>query len=206
MNRCPMAALALTSLMLAACGTAPTATNANNNTSTASNNSASAVSNTPKAAPAPVAPSAQPVAVPAASARKVVLNLTGPKAVVEAKDWSSFKDEWRATFADHAKTAGIAFEVQQGEARTTGEAGTLLNVYVNDYRMVGIGARIFLGVMTGNAYIDAKVTFSDLSAGSGFGDRAYNTSSSAWAGVFGKMTPQQVDAIASQVFEELKVR
>jgi hypothetical protein len=34
---------------------------------------------------------------------------------------------------------------------------TLMQVYVNDYRMVGIGARIFLGVMTGNAYIDAQV-------------------------------------------------
>ena len=206
MNRCPMAALALTSLMLAACGTTPTATNANNNTSTASNNSASAVSNAPKAAPAPVAPSAQSVAVPAASARKVVLNLTGPKAVVEAKDWSSFKDEWRATFADHAKASGIAFAMQDGDARPAGEPGTLLNVYVNDYRQVGIGARIFLGVMTGNAYIDGKVAFSDLNNGARFGEQQYNTSSSAWSGVFGKMTPQQVDAIATEVFASLKTR
>lgn len=29
-------------------------------------------------------------------------------------------------------------------------------------------------------------------------------SSSAWQGVFGKMTPQQVDLIATQVFSELK--
>ena len=36
----------------------------------------------------------------------------------------------------------MVFEVQKGEARSTGEAGTLLQVYVNDYRMVGIGSRI----------------------------------------------------------------
>jgi hypothetical protein len=162
----------------------------------------------PVAAAPAVAPAAPqtPLAVPATARKKIVLAMTGPAAVTQAKDWASFKDEWRATFADHAKTSGIAFEMQQGEARATGEAGTLVNVYVNDYRMVGIGARIFLGVMTGNAYIDAKATFSDLNAGAGFGDRAYNTSSSAWSGVFGKMTPQQVDAIASQVFDEIKPR
>jgi hypothetical protein len=46
-----------------------------------------------------------------------------------------------ATFADHAKDAGVVFEVQKGEARSTGEAGTLLQVYGNDYRMAGIGSR-----------------------------------------------------------------
>src|SRR5258708_8690142 len=41
---------------------------------------------------------------------------------------------------DHERYAGVVFEVQKGEARSTGEAGTLLQVYVNDYRMVGIGS------------------------------------------------------------------
>ena len=36
------------------------------------------------------------------------------------------------------------------------------------------------------------------------GERTYNTTSSAWGGVFAKMTPQQVDAIASRVFGELR--
>ena len=96
----------------------------------------------------------------------------------------------------------MAFDVQKGEARSSGEAGTLLQVYVNDYRMVGIGSRVFFGVMTGNAFIDAKATFTDLNEGKPFGERTYNTTSSAWAGVFAKMTPQQVDAIASKVFAE----
>jgi len=97
----------------------------------------------------------------------------------------------------------VVFGVQKGDARSTGEGGTLLQVYVNDYRMVGIGARIFLGVMTGNAYIDAKASYTDLNDGKEFGERTYNTTSSAWGGVFAKMTPQQVDAIASMVFAEL---
>jgi hypothetical protein len=66
--------------------------------------------------------------------------MSGPAAVTQSKDWPAFQEEWRATFADHAKDAGVAFEVQKGEARSIGEAGTLLQVYLNDYRIVGIGA------------------------------------------------------------------
>ena len=160
----------------------------------------------PKAAvAAPLAP-LPPLAVPPASAKRVVLNMTGPAAVTQAKDWPAFKEEWRATFAEHATDAGVAFDMQQGDTRAAGQAGTVLNVYVNDYRMVGIGARIFLGVMSGNAYIDAKVAFANLNGGAVFGERSYNTSSSAWGGVFSKMTPQQVDSIATQVFGELARR
>jgi hypothetical protein len=155
------------------------------------------------AAVAPVAAPMPPLSMPLASAKRLVLNMTGPAAVTQAKDWPAFQEEWRATFADHAKEAGVEFSVQKGEPRSIGEAGTLLQVYVNDYRMIGISARIFLGVMTGNAYIDAKAGYTDLNDGKEFGDRTYNTTSSAWGGVFAKMTPQQVDAIASKVFAEL---
>jgi hypothetical protein len=144
-----------------------------------------------------------PLTIRSTSAKRLILNMTGPTTVTQAKDWPSFQEEWRATFADHAKAAGVQFDVQKGDAHSTSEAGTLLQVYVNDYRMVGIGSRIFFGVMTGNAYIDAKANYSDLNDGKAFGERVYNTSSSAWGGVFAKMTPQQVDAIASKVFGEL---
>lgn len=129
--------------------------------------------------------------------------MTGPAVVTQAKDWPAFQEEWRATFLDHAKAANVVFDVQKGDARSIGETGTLLQVYVNDYHMVGIGSRIFFGVMTGNAYIDAKASYSDLNDGRAFGERVYNTTSSAWGGVFAKMTPQQVDVIASKVFAEL---
>ena len=150
----------------------------------------------------------QHVRVPAESARKVVLKMTGSKVALEAKDWSGFKEEWRATFAEHAKDAGIAFAMRDDAAAPApaAEDGTLLTVHVNDYRQVGIGARIFLGIMSGNAYIDANVAYSDLNNGQRFGEQAYNTTSSAWHGVFAKMTPQQVDAIASGVFGEIKAR
>jgi hypothetical protein len=147
---------------------------------------------------------ATPVTVPAASTRKVVMSMTGSKQVVEAKDWADFKREWRDTFADHAKAAGIEFVFVDGEARPQAQDGTLLLVDVADYRMVGIGARIMLGIMTGNAYIDAKVKFANLRDGAAFGEQQYNTASSAASGIFAKMTPQQVDTIGTEVFRDLK--
>ena len=188
------AALAAIALV-AGCASAPT-------TSTTTSTPAQATVGAPVAPPAPQAA----LNIAPTSAKRVVLNMTGPASVTQAKDWAAFKDEWRATFADHAKAAGVAFDVQQGDMSARGTDGTLLNVYVNDYRMVGIGARIFLGIMTGNAYIDAKVSFVDMNSGAPVGDRQYNTTSSAWQGVFGKMTPQQVDAIATQVFSEIRTR
>jgi hypothetical protein len=145
-----------------------------------------------------------PVGIPAASAKHLVLNMTGASIVTNAKDWPKFQKEWRDNFEEYAKTDGVTFEVQDGEGHATGQPGILLKVYVNDYRFLGIGSRIMFGVMTGNAYIDAKATFCDLNDGKELGGRIYNTSSTAWAGIFAKMTPAQVDAIGQQVFAELK--
>jgi hypothetical protein len=159
------------------------------------------------AAPTPVTAEqriAPPVVVPKAAARKVVLAMTGPRNVVEAKDWAEFQREWRETFAEHAKESGVQFSFVDKQPQPGTDDGTLLLVNVNDYRIVGIGARIFFGVMTGNAFIDAKVRYTSLRDGKVFGEQQFNTSSSAWGGVFAKVTPQQVDAIASNVFQDLR--
>lgn len=145
-----------------------------------------------------------PVGIPAASAKHLVLSMTGASIVTGAKDWPKFQKEWRDNFTEYAKADGVTFEVQDGDCHATGQPGTMLKVYVNDYRFVGIGSRIMFGVMTGNAYIDAKATFCDLNDGKEIGERVYNTTSTAWAGVFATMTPGQVDAIGKHVFAELK--
>ena len=175
------------SFILAGCASAPT---------TSSQQSSSApAAETPRIAPA--------VAIPAASKKKVVLTMTGPRNVIEAKDWAEFKREWRETFGEHAKQAGIAYTFSDTEVKPSGEDGTILAVEVTDYRIVGIGARIFLGVMTGNAFIEAKVKALSLRDGTTFGEQQYSTSSSAWGGVFAKVTPQQVDSIATNIFRDL---
>jgi hypothetical protein len=133
-----------------------------------------------------------------------VLVMTGPKTVVESKDWNDFRREWSDTFADYAKEAGVAFEVADAPPAVGVNDGTLLLAEISDFRMVGIAARIMLGIMTGNAYIEAKVKFVSLRDGSIFGEQQFNTSSSAGAGVFAKVTPQQVAAIATNIFLDIK--
>src|ERR1700720_2254230 len=81
------------------------------------------------AAAAPSVAPQPPLTMPPASAKRLILNMTGPAAVTQAKDWPAFQEEWRATFADHAKEAGVAFDMQKGDPRSIGEAGTLLQVY-----------------------------------------------------------------------------
>jgi hypothetical protein len=68
------------------------------------------------------------------------------------------------------------------------------------------GARFGFGVMTGNAYIDAKIQFADLKSGRPFGERSYNTRSTAWQGIFSAMTEKQVQAIAAEIAREVKPR
>ena len=168
---------------------------------------AGCASNTARTGPAtPPVPveRVSPIGLPPAATTRMVLHMTGPDFVTKAKDWPDFQEEWRATFAEHAQEAAIAFEFQKDEGPPQG-TGTYVDVYVNDYRKVGIGSRVFFGVMTGNAYIDATAKFSAIGTGTVVGEKPYNTSSTAWAGVFAKMTPQQVDAIATRVFAELGV-
>ncbi|MED5618422.1 hypothetical protein [Ideonella sp. BN130291] len=147
-----------------------------------------------------------PVNVPAESSKNIVLNLSGAAKAVRAADWPAFSGEWRGAVAAEASAAGVSFNVQEGEPAPTGQPGTLISVFVNDYRYVSTGARYGLGVFTGNAFVDAKVRFLDLKTGQSFGDQTINTSSSAWQGVFSAMTDKQLQAIAKELVNDVKPR
>jgi len=142
--------------------------------------------------------------LPASAASKLVLNVGGSKASVEADDWAGFKLEWKENFAEQARIAGVSFEMQDGPPKPTGEDGTLLSVQVDDYRFIRPGTRYATGILSGNAYIESKLSFSNLKTGEAYGSRTANTSSSAWEGVFSAMTNKQVEAIAADVFKDLK--
>jgi len=47
------------------------------------------------------------------------------------------------------------------------------------------------------------MNFTSLRDGTAWGERQYSTSSSAWSGIVAKVTPQQVDSIAANVFKDL---
>jgi hypothetical protein len=84
-----------------------------------------------------------------------------------------------------------------------GAPGSLIVVDVEDFRLVSAGARYGLGVMTGNALVKAHVTFRDLATGDVWGNRQYDTTSSAWQGMFAPMTDKQVRAICKEIAASL---
>ncbi|MET0226650.1 MAG: hypothetical protein ABW187_09435 [Dokdonella sp.] len=138
-----------------------------------------------------------------ASSKAIVLNIDGSRVATEAKDWEPFKGEWRAAMRTAASEAGATFSEQRGPAHPTGQPGTLVSVFVDDYRYISPGARYGFGIMTGNAFVDAKAKFSDLDSGQSFGERSYNTSSTAWQGVFSAMTAKQIEAICKDIVHDV---
>ncbi|HEY4366686.1 MAG TPA: hypothetical protein VGN07_05580 [Steroidobacteraceae bacterium] len=141
----------------------------------------------------------KPIVVGAAASKKIVVDFDGGKVATDADSWSSLKETWQEGCTEEAKNAGVALSFQDGSPHSTGEDGTLVAIYVNDFHYVSTGARIGLGIMTGNAFIDAKARFMDLKNGAVWGERPYSTASSAWQGVFSAMTPKQTQTICKEM-------
>ncbi len=154
----------------------------------------------------PTGSTAPSITIPAESAKQVVLSMHLDAKHAQDSGWKSFKQEWIDIMQERALAQGFKFAVQDGDPKPTGEAGVLMVVRVNDYKYVTVGQRMMLGILTGNAFIDAKIEFRDLKGGTLYGERAYNTTSSALHGVFAAVTPKQIYAIADETLSELKRR
>ena len=113
-------------------------------------------------AAAPSQPQAS-MKIPAEAGKRLVLNMQlNAKQAAADTGWPDFKKEWIDITKEQAVGKGMAFTTQEGEAKATGEQGTLVVVRINDYRYVTVGKRMAFGIFTGNAYIDSKVEFRDL--------------------------------------------
>ncbi|HMK86854.1 MAG TPA: hypothetical protein VK437_12925 [Steroidobacteraceae bacterium] len=145
----------------------------------------------------------RPIVVGQESTKSFVLNMTGGKDATDSKDWEPFKGLWRQALKEDASAIGASFSAQEGEPRSTGEPGTLLVVHIADFRYVSTGARYGFGIMTGNAFVQAHVSYRDLKTGDVWGERDYDTSSTAWQGVFSAMTDKQVRAICQQIVTDV---
>ncbi|HZT56152.1 MAG TPA: DUF4410 domain-containing protein, partial [Burkholderiaceae bacterium] len=134
-----------------------------------------------------------------AIAKHLALRMSGQ----QGGDWAKFTTEWREAIGDQAATSGMSFEYLGAIAAPTATVGTLLEVKISDYRYVSPAARFLLGIMTGNAFLDAQVSFIDLATGHEIGNKRYNTTSSAWEGIASPMSDRQIRAVASQIMGDL---
>ncbi|MFC4861212.1 hypothetical protein ACS8MQ_08740 [Pseudomonas sp. MAHUQ-62] len=80
----------------------------------------------------------------------------------------------------------------------------LIVIYVNDFRYATESNRSSFGYWTGNAWVDARITYLDAQSYQQYGERNYNTSSSAWEGALSAMTDVQIQEIAKDMVDEIR--
>ena len=145
-------------------------------------------------------PEEQPeVEIPAAAAGRLVVVVKGSDRAIASDDWEALRGAWRGALKTAADEAGVAFDWRESEASVPRGNGTVAVIRVNDYRYISTGARYGLGAFTGNAFIDAEVTYRDARNGRPIGRRSYSTSSSAWQGIFSAMTSKQLEALSKEI-------
>lgn len=135
--------------------------------------------------------------------KALILDVTGSTVSTTAKDWNDFRALWPEACSQEATAVGAGFSMQNAQSPAAEGEGTLVLVNIEDYRYVSTGARIAFGVMTGNAFINATVTFRDLKSGAVRATKTYDTTSSAWQGVFSGMTTKQVRAMCHEIVNEV---
>ena len=140
------------------------------------------------------------------AAKRVTLEVQGSKEIAASSDWKQFQNEWRVGMTDAAVAAGMTLVPSEAALAPTAEATTLVTVKINDYRYVTRGARVMVGIMTGNAYIDADVSFAELPGATPAGRRKYATTSSAMQGVFAPMTENQIRGISDEILRDIAQR
>lgn len=152
------------------------------------------------------ADSSDTLEVSARAANKIILVVRGSTIATASDDWEPLRAEWRTAMKAATAEKGIDFSYQEDANASAQDAATLVTVTVNDYRYLTAGARFGLGIMTGNAFIDANATFTELPGQRRLGARQYNTTSSAWQGAFSAMTSKQLRSICDEIVAEVAGR
>lgn len=150
------------------------------------------------------APGTAPLASPAVATTQVGLLVTATPAMRAAPGWPAFRAEWRNAFKAATAAAGLRMAYFETEPSEHLPGTVLVRITVNDYRHVSTGLRWALGVVTGNAFVDADVEYIELPSRRSLGSRRYNSSSIYWQGVLSAMTDKQLTTLAAAMVQELR--
>lgn len=148
----------------------------------------------------------KPLVISPVAAKRITLEVQGSKALAASKDWEQFRNEWRIGMEEAIKAAGMTLAPVDASPATATQPSTRVTVRINDYRYITRGARVAVGIMTGNAYIDADVFFTELPGTALAGTRKYATTSSAMQGVFAPMTESQIRGICDEIVKDVAQR
>ena len=131
--------------------------------------------------------------------KRVLLEISAVGNIGSGADWDAFIDEWQTSMTSAVATQGATFTMVKPASQIPTEAAVLVKMKVNDFKYVSQAKRYAVGIFAGNAFMDVDVEFVELPQGKALGKRKFQTSSSAWQGVFSAMTPKQVEAVAKEI-------
>jgi hypothetical protein len=162
---------------------------------------AASVQQTPTSSPqASVAVQSGSAAMPAGTLTAIV---TGNPSMTSSSDWPAFLDEWKEALTASAEAARMSFVLANDEANIPPGTSRLVRLTVNDFRYVSTTKRFMIGIMAGNAFMDVDAQYIAPPATTPFTSKKFNTSSSAWEGIFSAVTPKQVRAVSEMIVKDL---
>nr|WP_051146956.1 DUF4410 domain-containing protein [Pseudomonas sp. P818] len=145
----------------------------------------------------------EPLSVYADAKQEIIFSVSGSQWVQSNPEWLKFRAAWLTAMRSEATRAGIKYSDIGKAKRLAPYPATVVAVDVSNFRYVSTDERYGLGVMIGNAWVNSKATFSDWQTGEQYAERTYDTSSSAWEGVFSAMTKEQIQAISHEIVAEI---
>ena len=143
------------------------------------------------------------VAVNKAASKNLYLEVSAPTGTYSLDDWNALLEEWSTSMGAMTTEKGINFKMVKTADLDSSTNGVLIKMKVNDFRYVSQVKRYAVGIFSGNAYLDLDVEFIELPTMKRIASRKYQTSSSAWQGVFSPMTPKQVQAVSKEIVSEV---
>ena len=149
------------------------------------------------------APSLATPPVATGAAKTLVLEVTGASGIAAGEDWNALLEEWQTSMTAAASSKGVNFTLAKPGAATPSGPAVLVKMKVNDFKYVSQAKRYAIGIFAGNAFMDLEVEFFELPQMKAFASRKFQTSSSAWQGVFSAMTPKQVEAVSKEIVGEV---
>jgi len=112
--------------------------------------------------------------------------------------WPLLKTEWQEALRIRGQAKGLNVL----SAKPAGPA-TVATIEVTNFRYLTTGQRYSFGAMSGNAWVNSRVAYSDATTGEVLASRTYDTSSSAWQGVFSAMTSDQLKELSKTIIDDV---
>lgn len=160
---------------------------------------AATVKQTPTSAASSVPPSSR-VQAPTGT---LVAVLQGSSAMRNSEDWEAFVEEWQESLATASSEAKVPFVFASNGDKLPQNASVLLRLTVKDFKYVSTTKRYLMGIIAGDASMDVDAQYIELPSNRPFGSKTFNTTSSAWQGIFSAVTPKQVQTVSEIILKDI---